>query len=170
MAHEIWRVNVRTREGRREPVPDAWQRLGGRGLIARILLEEVPPSTDPLGPDNRLIFAPGLLGGYMLSSADRVSVGGKGPLTGTVKEANAGGRTGLALARLGIQALILEDQAPDGWWVLHLSAEGARFDPADDLSGLGVYETAARLRERYGRNVLVSASAHPEVWPFRPRG
>jgi aldehyde:ferredoxin oxidoreductase len=156
MAHEIWRVNVRTREWRRAPVPQAWQRLGGRGLIARILLEEVPPSADPLGPDNRLIFAPGLLGGHMLSSADRVSVGGKGPLTGTVKEANAGGRTGLALARLGIQALILEDQAPDGWWVLHLSAEGARFDPADNLSGLGVYETAARLRERYGRNVAAA--------------
>lgn len=156
MSREVWRINVRTQELRREPVPEAWQRLGGRGLIARILLEEVPPSSDPLGPDNRLIFAPGLLGGHMLSSADRVSVGGKGPLTGTVKEANAGGRTGLALARLGIKALILEDWEPDGQWVLHISAQGVRFDPADDLSGLGVYETAARLLERYGKNIAAA--------------
>ncbi len=84
----------------------------------------------------------------MLSSADRVSVGGKGPLTGTVKEASAGGRTGLALARLGVKALIIEGWAPDGRWVLHVGAQGVRFDPADDLSGLGVYETAARLLER----------------------
>ncbi|MGQ9717483.1 MAG: aldehyde ferredoxin oxidoreductase N-terminal domain-containing protein [Anaerolineae bacterium] len=139
MAHEIWRVNVQTREWRREPVPEAWQRLGGSGLIARILLEEVPPSADPLGPDNRLILAPGLLGGHMLSSADRVSVGGKSPLTGTVKEANAGGRTGLALARIGIKALIIEDWAPESRWMTQepLPPHHTVFDvPPDELDGI----------------------------------
>ncbi|RME87846.1 MAG: aldehyde ferredoxin oxidoreductase [Anaerolineae bacterium] len=146
----IWRINTRTQTLSREPVPETWERLGGRGLIARILLDTVPPTCDPLGPRNTLIFAPGLLVGHMLSSCDRISIGGKSPLTGGVKEANAGGRTGLALTHLGVKALLIEDR-PDkpGWWVLHLSAEGARFDPADDLTGLGVYESAARLWERY---------------------
>ena len=67
-------------------------------------------------------FAPGLLVGHMLSSTDRISVGGKSPLTGGIKEANAGGRTGLHMATMGIKALILEDQpAEEGFWVLHLS-------------------------------------------------
>jgi aldehyde:ferredoxin oxidoreductase len=42
--------------------------LGGRALVARFLLDEVPPECDPLGPYNKLIWAPGLLVGHMLSS------------------------------------------------------------------------------------------------------
>ncbi len=153
----VWRINTRTRELRIEPVPASWERLGGRGLSARILLDEVDPTTDPLGPGNKLIFAPGLLVGHMLSSTDRISIGGKSPLTGGVKEANAGGRTGLHMATMGIRALILEDQPQEaGWWVLHLSLAGVRWEPADDLAGLGVYETARRLVERYGDKVAIS--------------
>ncbi len=133
---QIWRVNVRTQSLLRESVPDSWYRLGGRGLLARILLDEVDATCDPLGPGNKLIFAPGLLVGHMLSSTDRISVGGKSPLTGGVKEANAGGRTGLHMAMMGIKALIIEDQPEEnGFWVLHLSLEGARWEKANDLVG-----------------------------------
>ena len=154
---QIWRVNSRTHEFKTEPVPASWQRLGGRGLIARILLDEVDAPCDPLGVGNKLIFAPGLLVGHMLSSTDRISVGGKSPLTGGIKEANAGGRTGLHMATMGIHALILEDKPEDdGWWVLHLSLDGAKWEQANDLAGLGVYETAAKLVQRYGDQVAVS--------------
>lgn len=154
---QIWRVNVNTRTLKREPVPPSWERLGGRGLIARILLDEVPADCEPLGPKNKLLFCPGLLVGHMLSSCDRISIGGKSPLTGGVKEANAGGTTGMQLALLGIKALIIEDwPSQAGLWVLHLSAQGARFDPADDLAGLGVYQSAARLVEKYGEKVAVA--------------
>jgi aldehyde:ferredoxin oxidoreductase len=154
---QIWRVNVKTQTLNLEPVPATWERLGGRGLIARILLDEVPPECEPLGPKNKLLFCPGLLVGHMLSSCDRISVGGKSPLTGGVKEANAGGTTGMQLTLLGVKALIIEDMpAKPGWWVLHLSTTGARFDPADDLAGLGVYESARRLLERYGEKVAVA--------------
>ncbi|HHH42435.1 MAG TPA: aldehyde ferredoxin oxidoreductase [Chloroflexi bacterium] len=153
----VWYVNVRRQTLRQEPVPESWQRLGGRGLLARILLDEVIPTCDPLGPHNKLIFAPGLLVGLGLSSCDRISIGAKSPLTGGVKESNAGGRTGAHLARLGIKALVIEDRPTEpGWWVLHLSREGARFERADDLAGLGVYETAPRLLERYGPHVAIA--------------
>ena len=154
---QIWRVDVRTQELKREPVPEAWSRLGGRGLLDHILLDEVDPTCDPLGPGNKLIFAPGLLVGHMLSSTDRISVGGKSPLTGGIKEANAGGRTGLHMATMGIHALILEDQpAEDGYWVLHLSLNGAKWEKADDLAGMGVYATAPKLLERYGDKVAIA--------------
>jgi aldehyde:ferredoxin oxidoreductase len=159
---EIWRVNLPKETLTREPVPEAWERLGGRGLSARILLDEVPPTCDPLGPFNKLVFAPGLLVGHMLSSCDRISVGAKSPMTRGIKEANAGGSTGLHMTNMGIKALILEGQASPranhgpGWWVLHLSLQGARFEPADDLAGLGVFDAAPRLLKRYGEKVALA--------------
>ncbi|MBI3174943.1 MAG: aldehyde ferredoxin oxidoreductase [Chloroflexi bacterium] len=154
---QVWRVNVRTQELKREPVPESWSRLGGRGLLDHILLDEVDPTCDPLGPGNKLIFAPGLLVGHMLSSTDRISIGGKSPLTGGIKEANAGGRTGLHMATMGIHALILEDQpTEDGTWVLHFSLHGAKWEKADELAGVGVYATAPKLLERYGDKVAIA--------------
>lgn len=155
---KIWRINVKTQELKLEPVPEAWVRLGGRGLLTRILLDEVDAKCDPLGAENKLIFAPGLLVGHMLSSTDRISIGGKSPLTGGVKEANAGGRTGLHMAHMGIKALIIEDQPKNaGYWVLYLSlTDGAKWQKADDLEGLGVYETSNRLLEKYGDKVAIA--------------
>ncbi len=155
---QIWRVNVNTQTLKKEPVPSGWEKLGGRGLIARVMLDELDAKCDPLGPGNKIIFAPGLLVGHMLSSTDRISIGGKSPLTGGIKEANAGGRTGYHMAFMGIKALIIENQPKDaGYWVLHLSlADGAKWVKADDLAGLGVYETAAKLVERYGDKVAIS--------------
>ncbi|GAB4501494.1 MAG: hypothetical protein Fur0035_10360 [Anaerolineales bacterium] len=117
----------------------------------------MPPTCEPLGPHNKLIFAPGLLVGHMLSSTDRISIGAKSPLTGGVKEANAGGRTGMHMATLGIKALIIEG-APAGkeLWVLRLSLQGAAWEKATGLSGLSVYETAQRLVECYGEKVAIS--------------
>ena len=155
--HQVWRVNVGKQTLQFEPVPESWKRLGGRGLLARILLDEVDANCDPLGPGNKLIFAPGLLVGHMLSSTDRISVGAKSPLTSGIKESNAGGRTGLHMTHLGIHALIIEDQPEeDGFWVLHLSLNGATWERADDLVGLGVYETAPRLLPKFGDKVAIA--------------
>jgi aldehyde:ferredoxin oxidoreductase len=155
---KIWRINTRARTLNIEPVPANWSHLGGRGLLAQMMLDEVDPTCAPLGPNNKLFFSPGLLVGHRLSSCDRISIGGKSPLTGGVKEANAGGSTGLQLAYLGIKALILEEmpQEEDGWWLLHLSAGGARFELAADLAGLGVYETAPSLLERFGPKCAIA--------------
>jgi len=154
---QIWRINTKEQSLLYEPVPRSWQKLGGRGLVGRILVDEVNATCDPLGSGNKLIFAPGLLVGHMLSSTDRISVGGKSPLTGGIKEANAGGRTGLHMAMMGMKALILENQPDDeGFWVLHLSLEGAKWEKADDLVGLGVYSTAPKLIEKFGNKVAIA--------------
>ena len=148
---KVWRINTSTQAYQIEDTPQTWAHLGGRGLLARILVDEVIPTCDPLGPNNKLIFAPGLLVGHRLSSLDRISIGGKSPLTGGVKEANAGGRTGYHLAQLGIKALILEDMptAPD-WQVIVVSKSGVRFESAAEYAGMGVYEATALILEKYG--------------------
>ncbi len=151
---QVWRADVRKRDVRQERVFPDWEQLGGRGLIARILLDEIPPTCDPLGPHNKLIWAPGLLVGQRISSCDRISVGGKSPLTGGVKESNAGGTTGLMLTYLGIKALLVEAAPMDNvWHVLLLDSQGGRFEPADDLGGYGVYHTAEKIRQRYGSGI-----------------
>lgn len=148
---KILRVNMDRLEVTWEPVPSEYERFGGRALIAKILLTEVPPECEPLGPRNKLILAPGLLGGTNLSSSARLSVGGKSPLTGGVKEANCGGDASFHLARLGVKAVVVEGQPADGHlYVLHISRNGAELFPADDWRGLGTYATAAKARERWG--------------------
>ena len=154
---KIWRVNLNKKGFIIEPTPDHWSHLGGRGLIARIMVDEVNPACDPLGPENKLIFAPGLLVGHRLSSLDRISIGGKSPLTGGIKEANAGGRTGYHLAQLGIKALILEDQPEDlDWKILVIDKDGVRFEDGSGYTGLGVYESAPKILEKYGADIALA--------------
>jgi len=155
----VLRANVQTGEIRYEGVPENWKYFGGRALAARILLDEVPPTCDPLGPNNKLVWAPGLLVGHMLSSSDRISIGGKSPLTGGVKESNAGGSTGMRMAWLHLVALIIEGGPPaDGSWrLLIINKNGARLEAADDLVGSGLIDTGVHLYERFDIKIGVSA-------------
>lgn len=153
----IWRLNTKSQTFSIEEVPTSWQMLGGRGLSAKILLDEVDPECYPLGLKNKLIFAPGLLTGHHLTSLDRISIGAKSPLTGGVKEANAGGRTGFHLMNLGITALIIEDIPEEkNWVIVHLSKDGVRFESAQQVIGQGVYQAAERLIEEYGDQVAIA--------------
>ena len=156
---KVLRANLETSTVHYEDVSESWQRYGGRALTARFLLDEVPPTCDPLGPYNKLIWAPGLLVGHMLSSIDRISIGGKSPLTGGVKEANAGGTTGMRIVWLRLFALVIEGGPPsDGSWkLLFIDKDDARLEPASDLVGLGLEATGERLRERFGDKVAISA-------------
>jgi aldehyde:ferredoxin oxidoreductase len=153
---KLLRVDMNQAQARWEPVPPVYERLGGRALIAKLLLEEIPPTCDALGPHNKLIFTPGLLGGAIVSTAGRLSVGAKSPLTGGVKEANAGGTAGDALGKLAIKAVVVERQSREGaWFVLHIMKDALDLLPAGELCGLGTYAAADRLQEKYGSDSTV---------------
>jgi aldehyde:ferredoxin oxidoreductase len=152
----ILRVNMDRLEIEWESVSPEYEHLGGRGLIAGVLLAEVSPQCDALGPNNKMIFAPGLLGGTSLSSSGRLSVGGKSPLTGGVKEANCGGSGGFDLARLGVKALVVEGQPAAGkLYQLYISDTKVELLPADEWRGLGTYATAAKAREQWDAGCTV---------------
>lgn len=153
----ILRVNLTAKTSSVHSPPVTWEKLGGRGLTAKILLDEVNPKCEPLGVENKLVFAPGLLVGHMLSSCDRLSIGAKSPLTGGVKESNAGGTTGLVMAYLGIKALLLEGSSTTkDWQVIHISKQGVSFEPGTDLAGMGIYAATEKLLDRYGKNIAIS--------------
>jgi aldehyde:ferredoxin oxidoreductase len=153
---KLLRVDMEMLQVGWEMVPDAYKYLGGRALIAKVLLEEIPATCDALGPHNKLIFTPGLLGGAGVTTSGRLSVGAKSPLTGGVKEANAGGTAGDTLGKLGIRAVIVEGQPQKReLYLLHIQSDQAILLPAEDLSGQGTYATADRLQERFGSGSTV---------------
>jgi aldehyde:ferredoxin oxidoreductase len=153
----ILRLNMADRSFRFEE-PGEYSGLGGRALTSRIIFREVPPTCHPLSVDNKLVFAPGLLSGAPAANAGRISVGGKSPLTGGIKESNSGGLMAIKLARLGIQAVVAEGRPEaEGFWGVRITRDGAEFFPADDLAGLGNYDTMARLWARFGQGVAVAS-------------
>ena len=102
---KILRINLRTKQITYQDASREYLETGGRGLIAKIMLNEVNPLCDPLGRENKLIFANGLLTGTNVSSASRIAIGAKSPLTGGIKESNGGGITAMWLASLGIRCV-----------------------------------------------------------------
>ena len=147
----ILRLNMTDKSFTWQEVPPAWAGLGGRALTSRIIREEVPPTCHPLGAANKLVVAPGLLTGTNAANTGRISVGGKSPLTGGIKESNSGGILSQKLARLGIKAVVLEGQPAAGEWaIVKISTEKVEFLPAAEYLKSGTYDTTARLWERFG--------------------
>jgi aldehyde:ferredoxin oxidoreductase len=135
-----------------EDVSEQYGGLGGRGLTSIMINTEVPPNCDPLGPENKLIFAPGLLSGTTLVNTSRLSIGAKSPLTGTIKESNAGGTVAAALGKLGITAIIIEGQASGGELnLLRIDENGdAILESAQQYQKMRTYTLAEKLLQAYG--------------------
>jgi aldehyde:ferredoxin oxidoreductase len=133
-------------------VPNGYAGLGGRGLSSVFINNEVPATCDPLGPENKLIFAPGYLSGTPLINTSRLSIGAKSPLTGGIKESNVGGTVAVDLANLGITALVIEGAAPAGeYYILKIDIDGAaELIDADPYKGLRTYALVEKLKQAYG--------------------
>jgi aldehyde:ferredoxin oxidoreductase len=151
------KVNMTERTIKVEDVPQEYMGLGGRGLTSIMINAEVPPKCDPLGPENKLIFAPGVLSGTNLVNTSRISVGAKSPLTGTIKECNAGGTVAAALGHLGITAVIFEGQAPEGeLFIFRIDEKGdASLMPAQEYKGMRTYALVEKLLQAYGEKTSV---------------
>lgn len=158
------RVNMTDRTYRLEDVPADLVNLGGRGVTSTIVHQEVPPLCHPLGPSNKLVFAPGILTGTAAPSTARISAGAKSPLTGGIKESNAGTSWAQYLASLGVKAMVIEGQPPEkgAYWMAHMTwdAQAAQpaieFMPADEYTGQNLYDVFPKVYERFGDGVAVA--------------
>ncbi|MHC1699155.1 MAG: aldehyde ferredoxin oxidoreductase family protein [Geobacteraceae bacterium] len=155
---KIVRIDMTGKIFKTEPVTEKYLLFGGRGLIAKILCEEVNPTCDALGPENKLIFCPGLLGDTPAPCSGRLSVGGKSPLTGGIKEANAGGTFSQRLVSLGLKALVIEGQPTDDNWSLVILGENTvELLPADKYLGMNNYELTENLRQDFGDKISIAS-------------
>ncbi len=153
---KILRINTKDKSFKFEDMPDEYAGLGGRALTSRMVLKEIPPTCQPLGKNNKLIFAPGLLTGSPAANSGRLSAGAKSPLTNGIKESNSGGYAAQKLARLGIGALVLEDKPEgDDFSIVVIKNDKVEIVPAGDLEKKGNYAVMENLWQSYGKNTAV---------------
>ncbi len=136
-----------------EPLGD-YAGFGGRGLTSAIVAKEVPPLCHPLGEDNKLVIAPGLLSGSTAAMSGRISVGCKSPLTGGIKEANSGGQASQLLGRLGYAAIVLEGKPKsDTLYKVLINKDGVDIQEDNSLCMLGNYDTVEKMKTAYGEKI-----------------
>ncbi len=136
-----------------EPV-GAYAGMGGRALTSTLVAQEVPPTCHPLGAENKLVIAPGLLSGSAAAMSGRISVGCKSPLTGGIKEANSGGQAAQVLARLGYAAIVLEGKpADDTLYRVLVNQHGVKIEPDNSLRMLGNYDTVEKMKALFGDKI-----------------
>jgi len=153
---KIIRIDMTEKKVTTETTPAEYQLLGGRGLSAMTLTREVPALAHPLGSENKLIVAPGLLAGTMAPSFGRISFGAKSPLTHTIKESNAGGTAAQKLDRLGIKAIIIQGKPRDDQpHIIFIDKREAKLLPDPEISGKRNYELVKLLQDRYGKDIGV---------------
>lgn len=126
--------------------------VGGRAMIDYLMSRYGSPTAHPLSEESLVVVAPGLLAGSAAPQSGRISVGGKSPLTGGIKEANAGGTAGHKLGRLGIRGIMVEGKSKE-WKVLKIDAKGASLEAAKDIMGLTNYAACDKLRQQFGEKV-----------------
>ncbi len=131
-------------------IPEKWMRhyLGGRGIGARIMLEEMTGRADPLGPKNILVFATGPLQGTRVPGSGRHVIISKSPKTGSVSDSYAGGFFAQELATTGYDGLMIEGKA-DYPVYLSLDEDGPSINDAEDLWGEEVGDVDEKLKERH---------------------
>lgn len=153
---KILRINMGAEGGPafKTEAPGDYEGLGGRGMTSMIISKEVPPLCHPLGAENKLVIAPGLLSGSAAAQSGRISVGCKSPLTGGIKEANSGGQAAQVLARLGYAAIILEGkpQTSDIYKIV-INKDGVSIHADNQLKGLGNYATIDAIKADHGDKV-----------------
>jgi aldehyde:ferredoxin oxidoreductase len=146
----IIRIDLNNSDIKSDNTYDSW----GRELIADILLKEVDPLCHPYGEENKLIFAIGPLAGFGISSAGRLSVGSKSPLTRAIKEANAGGMAGEYLAKWGYKGIILEGKSR---WQTSVIEIGEEIKVIDFPEGKNMRtgNLSDLLREKYDKDITI---------------
>ncbi|MFP6743778.1 MAG: aldehyde ferredoxin oxidoreductase N-terminal domain-containing protein, partial [Alphaproteobacteria bacterium] len=143
---QILRVDLSKGTAEAEPLNMEWANayLGERGLASKYLMENMDPKTDPMAPENVLIFATGPLTGTMASTSGRYAVVTKGALTNAIACSNSGGKFGAEFKFAGYDMIVIHGKAAEPCY-LRIEDDDVEIVPAGDLWGKTVWETEAYL-------------------------
>lgn len=153
---KILRINMSDKKGPafKEETNEKYPGMGGRALTTAIISDEVHPMAHPLGKENKLVIAPGLLSGSAAAMSGRLSIGCKSPLTGGIKEANSGGQAAQVLARLGYAAIVLEGMAPEGeLYQILINKDGVKIEKTPQYKMLPNYDLIEKVKAVHGDKV-----------------
>ena len=134
--------------------------LGGRGFNVKRMYDEIPPGTDPLGPENKLYFATGPLVGTSFPTASRFNISAKSPQTGILGDTNAGGHFASEIKYAGYDQIIIEGRSGKPVY-LHVRDDNVEFRDASHLKGRGVYETDEIIKSDLGDRRVQTAIIGP---------
>ncbi|MBI2185412.1 MAG: aldehyde ferredoxin oxidoreductase family protein [Thaumarchaeota archaeon] len=156
-AGKILHINLSNNDVWDEELKETYARdyIGGRGLGARILWDEVGPNIDPLSPDNKTIFVTGPLTGTGVTTSNKYVMVTKSPLTGIYMFSNAGGGMGIALKNAGFDTIVVEGKASAPSYISVDQGKTSIHD-AEHLWGKGVFETTVKLKETHGKDAMAS--------------
>ena len=155
---KILRVNLTEKTFKEEPLPAevAQDFIGGSGFTVKYLYDEVPADCDPLGPDNKVIYAPGPFTGTSIPCASRVAINAKSPVSGTMGVATSGGHFPVEMKRAGYDIIIIEGTAEEPTYLWIKNGE-VKFRSAKDVWGLPSTDTQLALKdELHDQNIRVS--------------
>jgi aldehyde:ferredoxin oxidoreductase len=159
---KVLRVDLTSEKIAAEPLNREWAKrfIGGKGLGARYLFEELKPGIDPLSPANVLMIWTGPLVGTMVPLTSRYAVVTKSPLTGTFLDSYAGGYFGPELKYAGFDGVIIKGKAkkPVYLWINDGKAE---IRDAKNLWGKDNFKTEELIRKETGQKSARVASTGP---------
>ena len=154
----IWDVDLSNQRAAKADIAEEDFRLylGGSGLGAKLLLQELDSEEDPLSMNSPLLFFPGMITGSPAPTACRTIVMGRSPLTGIWGEATAGGFWGAELKSSGVDGLIIRGRAEKPVY-LWITPEGLEFKDASHIWGKDTYDTDDRIKSETDGRARVAA-------------
>ncbi|MEM3444615.1 MAG: aldehyde ferredoxin oxidoreductase family protein [Thermoplasmata archaeon] len=154
---KILRVNLTEKNAKIESVEENILKnfVGGRGLGAKILYDEVKPETEPLSPENKLIFSVGPLTATGAPTGGRFTVTSKSPLTGTIFDSNSGGHFGVEIKRAGYDAIVIEGRA-DKLTYIFVKDNEIDLRDASPMAGLDTHATTSEVQRRTDERARVA--------------
>ncbi|MBS7638982.1 MAG: aldehyde ferredoxin oxidoreductase family protein [Candidatus Bathyarchaeia archaeon] len=153
----ILRIDLSSGEIKRENISEEILRkfIGGVGLAAKIIYDEVNPETSPFDPENKLVFMTGPLTGTMVPCTGRYVVCAKSPLTDAWGEAHAGGFWARELKRAGYDGIVFEGRSERPVYVV-IDDEDVRIEDASHMWGEGCLNVEDRIRRDLGESFRVA--------------
>jgi len=152
----ILRVDLSSTTVRKEPLAESLVKnfIGGRGFVAKMLYDELPPNIEPFGPENMLIAATGPLTGHFLPASGKTHFGTKSPATGGYADSNMGGHFGPHLKYAGYDVLVITGKAESPSYLL-INDDTVEICPAAEYWGQGSMTAEKNFKDHLGEDYQI---------------